>query len=77
MAKKPNYLAAFDAVNWLHEEMRKSGRTINGLRYPLSERAQQWLREFNGVPEGWPVPWTWQFASNETMQAKLEANAAA
>lgn len=75
MAKNPNYLSAFDAVHWLHLEMRKSGRTINGLRCPLSDKAQQWLKDFNGCPEGYVVPWTWQFASNPTMQAYMEERA--
>ena len=71
-SKKPNYLSAFDAVHWLHLEMRKSGRTINGLRYPLSEKAQQWLKDFNGCPdEDYVVPWTWQFAFNPVMQGYI------
>lgn len=73
---KPNYLAVLDAVHWLHLEFRKAGLTINAFRYPMSETAVQWKREFNGVPEGYPVPWTWPYASNAYMHKYMEDRAA-
>jgi hypothetical protein len=50
--------------------------TGNAAKYPLSPRAYRWLLKFNGVPDGWPVPRTWQYAANAYMQEYVERKAA-
>jgi len=58
-----------------HEQFREIGFTGEAAQYPLSEAAYQWLRWFNGVPDGYEVPDTWRYAPNAYMQEYLERKA--
>lgn len=59
------------------EEFREVGylRKPKQNYYLLTERAYQWLLQFNGVPVGHKVPRAWKYAPNKWVQATMETYA--
>ncbi len=55
----------------LDAEFRVAGFTGEARKYPLSEKAVEWLAAFNGVPID-KVPITWHYAPNAWMQEWME-----
>lgn len=67
--------AATEEGDQTHLDFRKVGFTGDAINYPLSERAFEWLCNFNGVHPD-KAPWQWRYAPNAYMQKALDDHAA-
>jgi len=62
--------------NVTDEQLRQAGMSPAARNYPRSEAGLRWLCAFNRMPDGWPIPAAWHYASNAYMHEWVERMAA-